>query len=276
MRYSFILALTLAACFGIQSLALRAVGGKTNKSESNFFSSLARIQSGIRDHPEIMLLGSSMTGRLPDRNQGFPGVANLGCDGSSAVDTLRAMDEGKLPMAPVLIIEGNTLYRAVSGTRTEIARAIDSPWFKVGSQVRNLSATARPAAFAYSNLMARKLGTANQDLQILKTKSSPEILNGPAPALDEAEARLIHDLAAVIGRLQKRGSRFLITVIPPGGTSDSAYVRLPMALALEARVPYWNIHSELPQDFISYTDGLHMSPRSAAAIMKLLSEATKL
>lgn len=102
MRYPLILAITLALCFAAQSLALHLSGGRTAKSESNFFSSIGRIQAGAQGKPEVMVLGSSITGRLPDRTQGFHGWANMGCDGGSAVDALRAMDAGILPTAPGL------------------------------------------------------------------------------------------------------------------------------------------------------------------------------
>jgi hypothetical protein len=274
MSYAIPLLLTLAACFGVQTLALHSVGGKTNKSESNFFSSVARIQTGIRDQPQIMLLGSSMTGRLPDRNQGFVGVANLGCDGSSAVDTLRAMDAGKLPIAPVLVIEGNTLYRAASGERSEIARAIDSPWFRVGGRIPNLGATARPAAFFYSRLLARKIGEGGKDtaLQVQSTRS-PSKLSGPLPPLNAAESGLIDELTTVIERLEKRGTRIMITVLPPGSAADSADVRLPTALAILTELPFWNLASSFPSGQIHFTDGVHMDPPSAATVMNALLES---
>jgi hypothetical protein len=276
MRYFVLLTLTLAACFGVQTLALHSVGGKTNKSESNFFSSVARIQSGILGNPEIMLLGSSMTGRLPDRNQGFAGVTNLGCDGASAAETLRAMDQGKLPVAPVLIIEGNTLYRASSGTPSEIARAIDSPWFQVGGRIPNLSATARPTAFFYSRLLARKIGQGGKDSALpIQPTRFPEKLSGPLPPLNESESRLIDELTAVIKRLEKRGSQILITVLPPGNSADSPHVRLPAALAIRTGLPFWNLAASFPSGQIHFTDGVHMDPSSAAAVMNTLLESIR-
>ena len=99
MRYALPFALTLALLFTVQTLALRAVGGRTAKSESNFFSSVGRIQAGTTGKVDAMMLGSSITGRLPDKAQGYAGWANMGCDGGSAVVTLRAMDKGLLPAA---------------------------------------------------------------------------------------------------------------------------------------------------------------------------------
>lgn len=276
LSYTLILALTMTACFGLQSLALRAVGGRTNKSESNFFSSIARIQTGIRNQPEIMLLGSSITGRLPDRSHGFHGVANLGCDGANAVDTLRAIDRGQLPRAPFLIIEGNTLYRSVGNPPSEIANAITSPWFRIGSRLPNLGATARPAAFFYSQLLAGKIGAAGGDRHAkIAVPSLPGIPTLYPPALDEAESALITELAEIIGRLEKKGTRFLITILPPGGNADSAHVRLPTALANHSRLPMWNLADDLPAGSIHFTDGVHMAPQSAASVMALILETNQ-
>ena len=174
LRYLAGLLGMFAVCLGVQTLALRASGGKSLKSESNYFSSIARIQTETQGKPRIMLLGSSMTGRLGDRARHFDGVANLGCDGGSAVVTLRAMDRGILPTAPLLIVEANSLSFELEQRGKEIGAAIDSPWFQLGIKTPNLGATARPTAFAYSWLMARMPGSApGTGNEMLPLDSSP-------------------------------------------------------------------------------------------------------
>ena len=178
MSYFFTLLLTLATCFAVQWFALRQVGGRTAKSESNYFSSLGRIQAGTSGKPRVILLGSSITGRLPDRAQGFEGFANMGCDGGSAVDALRAMDQGYLPTAPVLVIEMNTLHLALQPKPSEIGSAIRSPWFQAGMRAPAISAYARPSAFLYSKLLARKIGefgdpASEEDLHVTSRPAPP-------------------------------------------------------------------------------------------------------
>ena len=257
----------------IQSLALRAVGGKTNKSESNFFSSVARIQTGIRDQPEIMLLGSSITGRLPDRNQGFAGVANLGCDGSSAVDTLRAMDVGILPIAPVLIIEGNTLYRAVGGQVSEISKAIRSPWFKMGIRIPQLGATARPSAFAYSKLLARKIGSMQGPNGPMLPISNITIIPAPDSGLPADADALVREVESICKRLQARGVRLMLVMLPPGAATDSLNRRIPYEVSCRSRIPLLDLNAGLPPDAVRYTDGVHMDPTSAAAALRSILAA---
>ncbi|MEO8616420.1 MAG: hypothetical protein ABI600_14845, partial [Luteolibacter sp.] len=61
-RYLTGFVVIFAAGLGLQTVALRASGGKTLKCESNYFSSIARIQTETKGKSEVMLLGSSITG----------------------------------------------------------------------------------------------------------------------------------------------------------------------------------------------------------------------
>jgi hypothetical protein len=274
MPYALTLTLTLAACFTAQTLALRASGGRTTKSESNFFSSVARIQTGQQGTPEILLLGSSLTGRLPDRSGGFAGVANLGIDGGSAADTLRAIDRGLIGCPPHLIVEGNTLYRAVGQEPGEVARAIGSRWFEVGRDLPNFGATARPSAFLYSWLMERKHGAADEGSRVgLPLSTRPRIPGqDEAPALDDAEEKLVAELSGIVQRLVGEGCRITMVMLPPGAAADSPNRRIPQAIASRAGVMWWDLNEGLPAGTVRFTDGVHLSPASASATMTSLLE----
>lgn len=276
MPYALTLTLTLAACFALQSLALRASGGRTVKSESNFFSSVARIQTGLRGEPETLLLGSSITGRLPDRSGGFAGVANMGIDGGSAADTLRAIDRGIMACPPRMVVEGNTLYRAVGHPPGEVAVAMESGWFKIGRDIPNLGATARPSAFFYSWLMERKHGgPAAGDREGLPLATRPRVPEpAEAPVLDEAADGLVTELSGILERLKERGCRITLVFMPPGAAADSLNRRIPLAIACRAGVMWWDLNEELPEGSVRFTDGVHMSPSSASATMTTLLEFT--
>jgi hypothetical protein len=273
MRYLLFLSLTLAVCFGFQTYALNAVGGRTTKSESNFFSSIARIQTGVGDNPRIMLLGSSMTGRFPDRSSGFDGVSSLGCDGSSAVDTLRAMDRGELPYAPILVIEGNTFYRAVGSNKSEIAQAIASPWFEIGINTPQLSASARPAAFAYSRLLAAKIGRSEGPDGRLLPVSTKALVCTETQHLAKNEGHLICEMEAIFMRLQNKGVKLMIVILPPGKSKDTPNVRLPAEISRRTKVPLLDLTDSLPKDSVRFTDGVHMDPQSADAALRTILKA---
>ena len=274
MRYTATFLITLILCFASQSLALRAVGGRTAKSESNYFSSIARIQSGARDAPEITFLGSSITGRLPDRVQGFTGVANMGCDGGSAVDALRAMDQGILPISPVMVIEANTLFKAFDAQETEISKAIRSSWFRVGRRIPALSATARPSAFFYSRLLASKIGTAGgPDGERVTVTTHPAIpAAGIAHIGNPQQGRVLDELSEILGRMRQQGSSCWIVAFPPKMESGSPRYQIGQALAAKAEIPFWDLGSGIPADRIALTDGVHMAPATAAiAVRELLT-----
>jgi hypothetical protein len=275
MRYVLTLALALAACFSVQTLALRASGGRTVKSESNYFSSLGRIQAGARGTPELMFLGSSITGRLPDRAQGFAGTANMGCDGGSAMDALRAMDKGILPRAPRLVIEANTLQLAQAKQPTEISRAMEGPWFQVGLHVPQLSAYARPAAFFYSKLLARKIGgfSAAGSSGDLGTSSRPSV---PAPIagaeLTPRQDELIEEIAGILGRLRESGTDATIVWLPPGRRDGSTPPAWILEMARRSEIPYWDLGQEVAPGTVTLTDGVHMAAPSAARTTASLTQ----
>ena len=272
LRYLVGLLGMFAVCFGVQAFALRASGGRTVKSESNYFSSIARIQIESQGKPRIMMLGSSLTGRLGDRAQHFDGVANLGCDGGSAVVTLRAMDRGTLPTAPLLIIEANSLSFEIEHRGKEIGEAINSRWFDVGIKTPSLSATARPTAFAYSWLMARSSGrSAITDQEFLPIDTRPGIQDpADAPKLDAKEAAIVDEVTAILGRLRKNGSDILLVMIPPGAEADSSQMRIPLAVAAKSGIPWWDLTAGLPPDSVDYSDGLHLDAASAQKVMLTL------
>lgn len=276
MRYAFLLLFSLAACFTVQSLALRAVGGRTAKSESNFFSSIGRIQAGAMGRPEIMVLGSSITGRLPDRAQGYPGVANMGCDGGSAVDALRAMDQGILPIAPWIVIEANTLHMALKSEPTEISKAMRGQWFRAGMKFPCLSSYARPSAFFYSKLLAKRTGDTGTadltaDLGIASKPAAPSV--DPAARLTAEQELLVDEISGILHRMEAKGCRFLIAWLPPA--RGEGYPPPPWILetARRGRALWWDAGQEAAPGTVTLTDGVHMAAPSAARTMVSLLNA---
>ena len=270
VNYLLTLTFALAACFGLQTLALHLVGGRTTKSESNFFSSIARIQTGAAEPvAKVFLAGSSLTGRFPSRTEEFPEVANMGCDGGSAAVVMRAIDKGILPLPPILVIEGNTLYREQGAGKSLVAEVMDSPWFGVGRRVPNLGATARPSAFAYSILLERKVGRADEGERLPLPVPALAMIPPPdAAPLPEKASAVIAELTAITERFRERGCRMLIVQLPPGAEADSMNTRIPYEFSQASGIPLLDLSKDLPQGAVRYTDGIHMAPASAAAALR--------
>ena len=278
MNYPSILAFSLLSCFGLQTLALHLVGGRTTKSESNYFSSIARIQTGTAEPvATVFLAGSSLTGRFPSRSEEFPEVANLGCDGESAAVVMRAIDKGVLPLPPVLVIEGNTLYREQGAGDSLVGQVMDSMWFGVGRKITNLGATARPSAFAYSILLERKVGGVGGGERLPLPVGSTAVLPPPSGEILPAKAQaVVSELSEIIGRFKARGCKMLIVQLPPGADAEALYTKIPYALSRETGVPMLDLAKDLPPGAVKYTDGVHMAPASAAAALRSIVMALDL
>lgn len=273
LRYPILLLLAVAICLVVQALALRASGGRFTKSESNFFSSIGRIQAGAVGKPDVMLLGSSITGRLPDRANGFDGVVNMGCDGGSAVDVLRAMDQGILPIAPILVVEANTLFLALNGTHSEVGEAMESGWFRVGMNVPSLSAYARPSGYFYSLLLARKIGSFRQlgreeDLGVV---SQPQrVLPTVSFKVSEPQNVLINEISGILERLRAKGCDISIVWLPPRRADERTPPAWILELARRSNTRYWDLGQDADPKAVTLTDGVHMSASSAARTVNSL------
>jgi hypothetical protein len=260
---------TAALCLAAQSTALRKSGGSTVKSESNYFSSIARLQSHPSTPPKAMLLGSSLTGRLADRGTLHPSIANLGCDGGTAVITLRAIDQGLITPAPTLVIEANTLSYELEGRGREIANAIRTPWFSVGKSIPNLSATARPTAFAYSWLMAKRGEgpTTTPPNPLLQFPNSPNIPTTlPFPSITPQADKLTTELSAILSRLQKRDITLILVMLPPGREPSSIDLQIAAQLSAKNSIPFWDMSQNLPPNSLGYTDGIHLDTPGARQV----------
>jgi hypothetical protein len=271
--YFLVFVVTLAVCFCIQSVALNMAGGRTIKSESNYFSSVGRIQAAARARADALLLGSSITGRLPDRSQGFPGFANMGIDGGSAVDTLRAIDRGLLPSGKLLLIEGNTLFDGRGRSASQVYVAMGSVWFRLGIIAGNVSAYARPSAFLYSRLLKYRIGSNSaSDSRDLEIFTQPEYIDkAMAPQLDSPSEKLVSELADILLRLKAKGARAIVVWLPAGSEARTESRGVSLSLCRSVGVEWWDIAAKMPKGSIVLTDEIHMDAASAARIMRSIS-----
>jgi hypothetical protein len=148
---------------------------------------------------------------------------------------MRAIDKGILPLPPILVIEGNTLYREQGAGKSLVAEVMDSPWFSVGRKFPNLGATARPSAFAYSILLERKVGRADEGERLPLPVPALAMIPPPdAEPMPEKASAVIAELTAITERFRERGCRMLIVQLPPGAEHGGGVV-LVFALAAEER-----------------------------------------
>lgn len=278
-RYSVAFVFGLALCFVIQAAALKVVGGRNIKNESNFFSSLGRIQAAADSPPPVLMLGSSLTGRLPDRLQGYEDFANMGCDGGSAMDVLRAIDRGDLPGSRFLVVETNTLHRDMDPVPSVVASAMSRPWFRVGKQFPLLSAYARPSGFFYSFLLQRKIGAfgaydATADLRVQNLPGKPD--ENITRVLDDKTEDLIEEVAGIARRLRSKGTDIIFVWLPPDRKNGGPPPAWILKLVKTADSHWWDIGGEADPSLVSLTDGAHMSVDSAARTVVTLQKGIEM
>ena len=265
--------LSLVGCFGLHAIGLSFLGGGVDKGESNYFSSLARMQHAARGQSTIFLLGSSRTGRLPDRRSApdeFPEVANLGCDGGSALVALRAIDEGSLPCPPVLIIEGNTLVHDLEQRGQLVATGIRSPWFQAGVHWGQLRADARPASLLYSVMRDRKFRAFDKaDHSFVPSHLKPRVETEERD-LPPAADGLVDELSGITQRLRDRGARLLLVMLPPASNRESLNAGIPLEWSRRSGIPCLDLGQTMAESEWTYTDGIHLSPASANLAIDLI------
>jgi hypothetical protein len=177
------------------------------------------------------------------------------------------MDAGILPVAPVLVIEVNTLSRALEPGSSEVGQAMGRPWFGMGMKVPAVSAYARPSAFFYSLLLARRVGDYGdpESGANLEVKSLPIALDvKEGIELPSREAELKKEVVAIIRRLSAKGAKVVFVWLPPGRSDGSGIPGWIQAAIAESSSLWWDLGQEADKQLVTLTDGVHMAAPSAA------------
>lgn len=261
-----------------QFALIRKVDGRPGKGESNFFSSLARVQRACAAECEMALVGSSVTGRLPDRTAGIAGIANLGIDGGNGLDGLRAIEDGLVQVRRHVVIETNTLAVGLHAKDVQVSDGFDGLWFQLGKKFPLFSYSARPTSMIY--LLARSRSSADAGAAATPPAApslGPEVITRlpelPLPALEEGR---VDRMCQGIETLKQRGILVTLVQYPPAANETSMEYRMAAAISARCQIPLWNLGRALPKDTYVLTDGIHLDARSAREVTELLHNALDL
>lgn len=263
----------LILCFLLQAVAGHLA--QSGKGESNYFSSMARLERAV-EPAQAMILGSSLTGRLPDRALGIAGWCNVGIDGGSAVDGLMALDEGLLPLPRLIVIEANSLSVSLSKRQSDLLEAIRSPWFRWKSRIPSLSAGSRPSSMCYAVLMGLKQQNAQMKLPAYQVSTVPQLLSSEASSepnvksVSPEQRILMTEMSKLISRLKQRGCHLCIVWLPPARSKEQAAAGWIEQFAMDNQIPWWDLGRSVPAEQVFLTDGIHMRVDSAWRTMKTM------
>lgn len=268
-----ILTLTGLLC-GVWTVALRVLP-RPALAETNYEANRLRMEHWMLGPPApAALVGTSITGRLlPGYFDATPlaGVANLGLDGASP-DTGLQLVLMRQPTAPLVLLDVYLLAKRPGTNDRQLLDLASGTGLKVSSLLPLTRADARPSTVLYGWLKERKGGEGSAEV-------APRIVT--AASADEEAAAMDPDwqprMREWIGRLQAAGCRVVLTRIPAGRANPAEPEALNEAdaIARELGVPLIDLlrlsrREGVP---ITYTDGLHLTPRSARAVCDLLVEA---
>lgn len=242
------------------------------KGESNYFSTLARLQTAARvETPQIAFVGSSLTGRFPMECLGRKGI-NLGCDGGSSLDSMLLLSSGSFKVPPHVVIEANVL----ESDSTSLRGIAEGGWFKLGVELPGFSAAYRPSSLFYRCLKQSvshlDSGVNMRAAQWAAFRERPKVPVSKHEIKDASLAEYARITELVVA-LKKTGCRVMVVWIPNGrgrGELSQKQVGQAEQMAADCNVPFFDLRELDELKLVDYTDGVHLDERSAANVVQLI------
>lgn len=222
------------------------------KSESNYFSTLARVEAAQQaGRKPLLFLGSSRTGRITGAESAALPWNAVGIDSSSAAEGLSLLLNGTLPAADVAAVEMNNFFEDIPPVLADGGQA--SPLRPVFTR-----ASHRTVALIYSELRGQHADT-TPPTQRFELTSTPQ---GDKPqgwsAHDEARLQLLCRVQC------ECGVRILPLLLPcPNGQMDNGTAAKAAYAAAVLQAPLLDLNSLQQPAHITFTDNTHMSNDAA-------------
>lgn len=238
-----------------------------SKGESNFFSSRARSQAALYSDAKIVLLGSSITGRIPNCDSGNNLIANFGADGKTFESGFSWLYQRGVRTGDFIFIETNMIHGMTNSDFPPITQ-----WENLGAKIPLLRANYRPSGLLYSLLRNYrdaddKIRTSIQDFDYKAFLR----MDGSVFEPDASHA----DLLAQLKKIKQSGANIIFVEYPSGRRSlESMQNRLPLILWLrkELDIPFYDFTSMLGNNKITLSDGVHLDSKSAYAFAEILAK----
>lgn len=244
-------------------------------AETNYEANRLRVERWLLGPPaSAVLVGTSMSGRLlPGYFTGTPlaGLANLGLDGASPDTGLRLVLM-RQPEVPLVLLEAHLLGMKAGPNDRQLLDLATGVGLQISSVLPLTRAEARPSTVLYSWLKERRGGDGVASEAVKPRLVSPAQAATNAAAMDPDWRPRIE---ALIRRLQQRGSRIVLIRLPAGraNPADPEAPNDTDLIAGQLGLPLIDLLRLSRQEKVpvTYTDGLHLTPKSARAMSELLA-----
>ena len=271
MRFIIISFSTALALSAALALLVFGFGSGARIAASDLQTNVIRVQSLDPDGDALVMLGSSISGRLRPEffELGDRPARVLGLDGSGPPFGATLLDEfGVTP--PVLVVEANSLFVQNPGNEAALLDSVRGESSLFARLVPVGRAEARPSAMLYSLVKSMKDRAAGGPLP------RPGALQAEVPTETGAGG---HDpvpevLVESMRRCLKGGGEVILAMVPDdpsGGKPRAREHAAALALAGELGIPYYDLRWQLADLGLVYSDGLHLTAPSAKAVAQALS-----
>jgi hypothetical protein len=166
-----------------------------------------------------------------------------------------------------VIVEANTLRMGIVGRPGEIDRAIQSAWFWAGVHVRQLGATARPAALVYSALLSRRVGKYVGLAGRAVGRQGPPVPWPTSVALSPEAERAAADVYDLLAQVQRRGVKVMLVRLPCRQERSGDWLDVAREASRRTGCVFLDLEDRLGSANLQFTDDVHMDSASAAACL---------
>ena len=237
-------------------------------AESGVQANLIRVSKILYAPPApVVLVGSSLTGRLlPSYFSGIS-VSNLALEGGSSLDGMQLLLSLKV-YPKSLLVEENSLTRPQNNASAFLFENATGVQMRLSRYLLTMRPEFRPSSIAYSLLKIRsdqKRKTSNNE-----PAAKSELANIQIPVAaekTEANQRLFYQLAEV---MSAKGTKIGVFRLPSGGASF-----LNIQLPSQSQT---FIRKDLTTEYVNqfgdphYTDGIHLLSQDARQFSGILED----
>ena len=255
----------------LYAFAVDRLHRKAALAESNFQVNLLRIGEFLyaKQAPDIVMVGSSLTGRLlPDFFKEHKPL-NLSLDGSTVRMGMSIIAAKGEPVR-YLLVEENRVNKPDSENELLLSDALKEPQMRAAKWFPFLRAAYRPSSVLYFALKAKVDASAAP-----APASNPVPVASSLPLQDNLQHRSkeILEAEAMIRILRANGTQVIIFGLPEGNAPKFGPSVLQQDLGPE--VPYIDVGAELAAvgHLPLYSDGMHLLAPSAKAASTVLERA---
>lgn len=240
-------------------------------AETNYVANRLRIEHWLLDPPTSnVLVGTSISGRLLSAyfaNTPLHSLSNLGLDGANPDTGLALVLSRPIPPAAVFL-EVHRLIMPPSANDAKLRELVRGPDLELSRYAPITRADWRPSTVLYAWLKSRQTGGGTVGVSTAPVE--------PEAQSAKPDADWAPRIREKVKQIQARGTKVWLIRLPVGRENppDASSLSFADQAAVTLNLPLIDLYrlGQRTGEAVKYTDGLHLTPRSAAQAARQLAE----